>query len=480
MGMVCLAISFAALLGLSRSDVFRAAGLTVLVALVTIAVVRRETRRAGRAGLVSPISLFFVFWLVYIFVVGLGDFGRAGRDPLLPGGTHELLVAYAVCAVALLLVAVGYYVATYGSRFPRITELHRTTPLSRSTVYALLLVGWASRFIRFEQGSFGYLGWGTLSQSGLGSRLLQLADGLVPLVVAAVALELWQSRPVNPRWHRVLLTTNVLALALVSLGSGVKGQLLIDLVPVGIVYVISHGRLPLRAIVVLALLVVVEYSGVQAFRVDIANGNISSAHRRGIGPTVGAVVDRVGHSWSTKPPQDHLREAWDGFVNEYSATIRTLAIIVHDTPSDVPFLGARRLVVGPVFFLPSRTIGGGITTNVGGYVNTTYLRGAPGSSAPPTQPGDFYMSGGWPTLVLGELLVGIVLGLTWRLVGRSSSPRAWLIYAVLATTFATGGLDWFALVRTLIEFTIVYFPVARLLFPRSFERQDRNPAPVQG
>jgi hypothetical protein len=451
-----------------------------LVALLTIAVVRREMQRAGRAGLVSPISLFFMFWLVYIFVVGLGDFGHAAHDPLLPGGTHELLVAYVVCAVALLLVAVGYYVATHGSRFPRITELHRITPLSRSTVYALLLVGWTSRFVRFEQGSFGYLGWGTPNPSGLGARLLQLADGLVPLVVAAVALELWQSRPANPTWHRVLLTTNVLALALVSLGSGVKGQLLIDLVPVGIVYVISHGRLPLRAIVVLVLLVVVEYSGVQAFRVDIRNGDVNSANRRGIGPTVGAVVDRVSHSWSTKPPQDHFREAWDGFVGEYSVTIRTLAIIVHDTPSEVPFLGVRRLAVGPVFFLPSRALGGGVTTNVGGYVETTYLRGPPTSSAPATQPGDFYMSGGWSTLVLGELLVGIVIGVTWRLVGRSSSPRGWLIYAVLATTFATGGLDWFSLTRTLIEFSIVYLPVARLLFPRSSERQELNPAPVQG
>jgi Kef-type K+ transport system membrane component KefB len=90
------------------------------------------------------------------------------------------------------------------------------------------------------------------------------------------------------------------------------------------------------------------------------------------------------------------------------------------------------------------------------------------------------MSGGWLTLVLGELLVGIVIGLTWRFVGRSSSPRAWLVYAVLATTFANSGLDWFTLVRTLIEFTIFYLPVARLLFPRSFERQDPNPAPVQG
>jgi hypothetical protein len=168
-------------------------------------------------------------------------------------------------------------------------------------------------------------------------------------------------------------------------------------------------------------------------------------------------------------------------VNEYSVTIRTLAIIVRDTPSEAPFLGVRRLVVGPIFFLPSRALGGGHTTDVGGYVETTYLRGPPTSSAPATQPGDFYMSGGWSTLILGELLVGISIGLTWRLVGRSSSPRGWLIYAVLAgTLFATGGLDWFTLVRTLIEFTIVYLPVARLLFPRSFARQDPSPAPVQG
>jgi hypothetical protein len=466
--LVCLALAFALRLGFSDSDASRAAGLTIVVALVTIGVLRRERRHAGRAGLVSPISLFFVFWLAYIFVAGLGEFGAAGNDPLLPGGTHELLVAYAVSAAALVLVAVGYYVAIRGCQFPQITKLSRAAPLSRSTVYALLFVGWASRVIRFETGSFGYLGWATTSQ-GLPSRLLQLGDGLLPLVLAAVALELWRSHPADARWHRVVLVGNLVPLALLSLGSGVKGQLLTDLVPIGIVFVISRGRVPLRAFVVLALFVVIEYSGVQVFRTDISTGAVDSAHRQGIVSTVGAVVHRVAHSWSTAPPQDHLRQAWDGVASEYSATIRTLAIILHDTPGRVPFLGVRRLVVAPAIFVPSRALGG--VTNVGPYVETTYIRGPPTSSIPPTQPGDFFMSGGWEAVVLGEFVVGIIIGLTWRFVGRSSSPRGWVMYAVLATTFASAGLDWVSLVRTLLEFSIVYLPVASLLFPRRSEQR---------
>jgi hypothetical protein len=468
------------MLALSGSDASRAAGLTVFMVLVTIAVLGHERRRAGRAGLVSPISLFFVFWMLFIFGAGLSEFGPAGHDALLPGGTHELVLAYLVAAGALVLVAIGYYVGTHGMRFPRTAELRLRAPLSRSTVYVVLLVGWTSRVIRFQQGSFGYLGFGTISQ-GFFARLLQLADGLLPFVLAAVALELWQSRPKNARWHRVVLTTNVVALALVSIGSGVKGQLLVDLIPIGLVYVMTHGRLPLRAVVVIALLLVVEYGGVQAFRSDIGHGTVATSQRRGIVPTVGAVTGRIGHSWGTTSPQHHFVEAWNGVKTEYSATIRTLAIILHDTPRDAPFLGVRRLVIAPFVFLPTRALGGGIITgNVGGYVNTTYLRSTATSSAPPTQPGDFYMSGGWPTLVLGELLVGVLIGLTWRLTVRANSPRGWVMYAVLATTFATGGLDWFSLVRTLIEFTIVYLPVALLLFPRSSEWQDPNPAPVQG
>jgi hypothetical protein len=468
----CLILALASMLGLWGSDASRAAGLTLFMALVTIGVLRYERRRAGRAGLVSPISLFFVFWMLFIFGVGLSEFGPAGHDALLPGGTHELVVAYLVAAGALALVAIGYYAATHGIRFPQTTELRLSAPLSRSTVYVVLLVGWTSRVIRFQQGSFGYLGFGTISQGFL-ARLLQLADGLLPFVLAAVALELWQSRPVNPRWHRVLLTTNVVALALVSIGSGVKGQLLIDLIPIGLVYVITHGRLPLRAVLVIALLLVVEYGGVQAFRADISTGTIASPQRRGVVSTVGAVTGRIAQSWGTTPPQHHFVEAWDGVKNEYSATIRTLAIVLHDTPKEEPYIGDRRLVVAPFVFLPTRALGG-FPTNPGPYVSTAYLRSTPTSSTTATQPGDFFMSGGWPAVVLGELLVGIVIGLTWRLTVRANSPRGWVMYAVLATTFTNGGLEWYFLTRTLVEFTIVYLPVARLLFPRSSHQQDPN------
>jgi hypothetical protein len=205
------------------------------------------------------------------------------------------------------------------------------------------------------------------------------------------------------------------------------------------------------------------------FRSDISTGAIDLPHRHGVVSTVGSVVGRVSHSWSTAPPQDHLREAWDGIESEYSVTIRTLAVILHDTPSRVPFLGVRRLAVAPAIFLPSKALGG--VTNVGPYVETAYIGGPPTTSIPPTQPGDFYMSGGWVALVLGEVVVGIVIGLTWRFVGRSSSPRAWVMYAVLATTFASAGLDWVSLVRTLLEFLVVYLPVAFLLFPRGSEQR---------
>lgn len=78
--MVCLAMSLASWLGLSRSDASRASGLAAAFELLTFGVIRRERRQFGKAGLVSPISPFFAFWPVFIFVAGLGEFGRPVHD----------------------------------------------------------------------------------------------------------------------------------------------------------------------------------------------------------------------------------------------------------------------------------------------------------------------------------------------------------------------------------------------------------------
>lgn len=135
------------------------------------------------------------------------------------------------------------------------------------------------------------------------------------------------------------------------------------------------------------------------------------------------------------------------FVNEYSGINVSLAAILEKTPEEVPYLGVRRLFVYPIIFVPARLLLDKEPLEIGKYVNVNYLNGSALSSFPPTQPGDLFLSGGWPALVLGELAIGGILGLLWRTTGSKPYPRRWVLYGLLAPLFTNAGLDFGTLMR---------------------------------
>jgi hypothetical protein len=430
---------------------------------VLAAVVAWERNRWGRLGVASPLVLTAAGWYLFFFVAGIGAFSDSPSDPLLGFTSGPLRFGAFAIAVSLSAIALGYWLVTrrHGGRG---IEIRRET-VAWNALLICLGVGWAARIWRFETRAIGYLGYGE-NREGLVHRMLQLADGLLLLSFVVLAFEVWlstdASSPATKRARR-LLAINVGLVALTAMASGVKGQLISDLTPVGIVYLLTHHRVPWKPLAALGLYVVLLYGGVTDFRTDIAADNLTAQSRTGLLASTTQVVQRIGASWATKPPYEHVREAWEGVRDEYAGISRTLAIILRQTPRDVPELGVTRLVAYPVFFIPSSWMGD-LVLYPGGYVSVTYLGSTSTSASPPTQPGDFYMSGGWSALVAGEFAVGLLLGAVWRFTVKDGRQRRFVFYAFLSTLFVNAGLDWGTLARAVLQNGLVYLVVLTFLY----------------
>lgn len=447
----CLALAGAASLALFPSPRSLALSLAIIFAVVTLALVAWERRRWGTLGMGSPLTLTSVAWFVFFGIAGQGAFARASTDYRLGFEPMNLVAALGVCILSLVLAAIGYFLATRRLRLPARGPLRRLA-VKRWALYLLLAIAWTARLSLVTSGSYGFLGGE--SPTGLISRLVQLlgnglTTALVVLVVAAWSPSGVAGLPrLKAKW---LLVANLAPLALVSLASGFKAQLFTEVVPLIVAFLLVRGRLPWRWLALLVVYLIVVYTGVESYRDGIVGGTIDNQERAGIVNSIGTPLGQVAEGWTSETPFEHGRSFWRHLTGEYSGLLRNLAIIVHRSPEEVPHLGNRRLVSGPVFFLPTSVLGEG-DVSPGRYVNVVYLDSTATSSSPPTQPGDFYLSGGWSSVVVGQLLVGLFMGGVWRLtVLRRHTLVGVVVYATASAAFVGAGLDWGTLTRGLLQ-----------------------------
>lgn len=464
----CLFLAAAAGAVLAGGDLANGLALVILMGCFALVAVKTERARWGQIGLISPLALYGVSWFLYFGVFGVGAFDARYPIALRP---EQILVAMAVGLGSLLLITIGYRVATAGlaSTSQRFVG-DATQPISSaSAVYACLALGWAARLYRFETGTFGYLGFGNQS-GGLVYRIISLTDGLLIVALVILAMAAWSHNgdpSITRRGARILLAINIMPLiVLTGVASGVKGQLITDLMPVGLMFIILKNRLPWKVILLIFVYLLLLYSGAERFRADIASGVVVSDERHGLIPAASAAFERIAASWTTESPERHVQDLWQGITTEYAATPSNLALIIDQTPRFVPFIGVKRLFTAPLFFVPYRYLGDP-HSNIGGYFAQRYLNDY-NSSVFPTQPGDLFMSGGWAAVAAGEIAVGILLGLVWRLIVlRKLSARSMILYIVLASQFFNAGLDWGSLSRGTLQYIIFYGAILTLLLRES-------------
>lgn len=460
----------------SANPVVQALGPAAAFVLLAGVAVTRERRRYGSFGVASPISLFTVFWFLYLGVMGLGTF-RLPSTALLGLTDRAILDALWLAVLSLLMVYLGYEVVTRrpARRRSGLGRAQSTLDCSPLGLAAALLVGWTATVYLFVKHQSGYLQYGQPAPSGVIHLLIYMGAGLVPLSLAVLSAVVWSDQvwpSISRSSARILLFANIPPLVLISLATGVKGQLITYLTPMGIVYVLLRGRIPWKAVTLMAVYLVASFGGIQQYRTSIATGQLSTTQASGLLGPVEASIGKIGSSWTTGSITSHVETFWKNVSAEYSGTPQDLALIMTRTPSPTPYLSPQRYLAGPLFFLPSSTVtpaGFDLTS----YMSATYVGTGPHTSAPTTQPGDFYMSGGIPLVIGGELVVGLLIGVLWRALSPSASRlQATVLYAVVAVSFVSAGLDFVGLVRGALQALLLYGVCCKVLMPQRSRAAD--------
>lgn len=461
---------------LSSNPLFHGIALALLHVALSVFVVRAELARRWRWAVVSPIGIIAAAWTGFLAVPAIGAYGPARADPLLGYNQGYITLALAVSLVALGLLYLGYRLGTRRCLLSGPSDpVSLRARISVRHLVALITVGWAARLYLIQQGAYGYIEFGRVS-SGLGVSILDFASGLAPFGLALLTWQALQSASSAERRHaRVFLAFLAVPLVLSALISGFKAQLLTDMMPALLVYLAIRRRLPRAVAVGCVAFLVLSYVGVETFRADIAQGNISFAQSEGAAAAATAVVGRVATGITNTSVGDQIRSFTKHFVSSFRGMSRNLGVILHRTPDEIPELGLRRYLRAPLFFLPIDVVSPE-KMPVGQYVNVVYLNGQATSSSPPTQPGDLYLSGGWPALVVGQLLFGWLLARLWLWV-QQGQPQRLLLYALLAASLVNTGEDLGNLLRAGAQTMVVYGAAIAWLFgtlnvgPRALSRQ---------
>lgn len=464
-GPTALAVcALACLLFVSSRPLFHGLALVLLHVLLSVIVIRAERARGWSWAEVSPIGIISVSWTVFLALPALGAYGPARSDYRL--GFHEgnITLALLLSLSAMGLLYLGYRVGTRRWKPSSPSHTGHHTPARVRHLAVLLVVGWGARLYLIQNGAFGYIEFGRV-QSGLTVSILDLASGLVPFALAVLTWEaLRQDSLAEGRRAQVLLAVVAVPLVVSAMIAGFKAQLFTDLTPALLVYVAIRRRVPRAIALCLAAYLVLTYTGVQAYRADIAEGHISFAQGEGVGAAATAVVNRVAAGITSNSVGQQARSLADHYANSFAGMSRNLGVILHRTPDDIPLLGIQRYLRAPLFLAPIDMLEPDHMP-VDQYVNVVYLEGPPTSSSPPTQPGDLYMSGGLLAVVAGELLLGWLLGRLWLWV-QGGHPERLLLYAFLGAMLVNAGEDVGNLVRGGLQAALIYGTATAWLFGR--------------
>lgn len=434
--------------------------------VLAIYVWRRLAPQLGAWGMVSPLVLVTLCWTALLAIPGLAAYSAAAGDSRLGFDPNMITVALAVSLGALVLIAAGFLFAH--RRLPATLVPARNAiqdlPLWRPVV-VLLILGLLARVALVQQGVYGYLSFGQADAS-IALSLLRTLSGLLPLSVAAATLLVLVERdPTRRRRATRLLVAAALPVMVFGLVAGLKAQIFTDLTPAMVVYVAVRRRLPVALLAALAGFLVLSYVGVETYRSDIAGGVIDAQQRRSVTRANEAVVARVVRGVTSEPVHEQALRFGEHFTDSFSGIARILATVIHRTPDEIPHLGYRRLLRGPLFFVPGGLVSPG-EKPIGQYVNQDYLDGTVTSSAPPTQPGDLFISGGWPAVVVGQFLVGLLLGVLWWWVLAGGRERL-IIYAALSPALVNAGTDVANLMRGMLQGLVAYSVLTLVIFGRA-------------
>jgi hypothetical protein len=404
----------------------------VALSIATLGVLLAVGRRSRDA--LSPLGLAAIFYLLGYAAGGLYFWlDPRPRTPLLeelpyPPTHSSLTAAIWIATLAWVTFVIGYW----ANPLRRLVRAIPRPPSTRSVpslpllVAPLLLAGWAARLSLVAGGRYFHRPFDELVATG--SSYVIYVVGSFPLVATALvgAYYYLNAREPNTKRYRNAFLGMAAIELLWAIPTGSRGQMVGVLMMLVVVGYYGTARIPVRAVVTVAILVVfVIFPFVLYYRNDSTDYRLAP----------GAAFSSAAPKTFDRPPNDVAAEGLVATFSRFS-DVASLAEIVSREPSYSSRKPGETLVwtvegLLPRAILPSKADPGLFGNEFG----RTYGLNTPNNyitSIAVTQPGELYMNYG----VLGVLLM-LAVGAAYRSIAdylgaRGDDPGILAIYAALS------------------------------------------------
>jgi hypothetical protein len=434
--------------------------------------------RLDGLGLASwRIGPWALAWGALAFGLATLSWNRAQAGPSALIADASIVRALWMIGAAFALLATGYCVGpcrVLASRAGRAADglSSRYTDQLRSPLvpWALAGAGLTAQFgYAFLTGHFGYVGNSAASVSTASgySQYLAVIGECMPLSVVTAAIRACHVRTTGARITLAGLFGAAIAAGAVA---GGKESFVVAILAVIIPYSVIRRRLPTGAIVgavLVFLLIVIPFN--QAYRTTARGAvTLSTSQAISAAPAIAAqVVDRdislsvLGGSAS--------------YLSERIRTIDTPAIIMQQTPAQIPYASPVQLLVAPFADLIPRILWPGKPILAPGYeISQEYFQ-LPAqivTSSDVTPEGDLYRHGGWIPLIVGMFLLGGVIRILDEVTDLRRGVHGVFLIILLFPSIVEAGSDCAALLAGIPGMVLLWLAVVRL----SFTRQTGRPA----
>ena len=379
------------------------------------------------------------------------------------------LVAVGMTAwLAAYLIGPGRLIGKAVARWTGALQKRYTEDIRGSAPWLLYAIGSAARIILIlSTARIGYVGSAastTTTASWYDHGLISLAF-CAPVGVATAVLSALR-RSGGGRWASVAVLIS--AEAAFALISGDKTPFAVLILAVVIPYTAVRGGLPwkllaLAAIVFFAVVTPFNHSYRQTARTGTATISAQQAVNAAPGLLGGTLSGGSGLT------TQFLTSVND--VLSRSQYIVVVAIIMQETPGEIPYIPKSQMFTGivsgmiPRLIWPGKPIDGG-----GAELQNAYFDGSAKRTAIAfTIIGSLYVYGGWGPLVLGMLLVGFLFRIIDDIIDVRRNPHTVFISLFFFQPLVTIEASW---VSTVL-FVVLFIPIWVLTVALAFQPRRR-------
>lgn len=383
---------------------------------------------AHRNGMLIPAGVIIIWTVGY----GVASISWRYPDDLRNVTARGLQVehvptALALAAIGLLAWQVGYLAFHFrwiemlisgltGWATDNVSPARSEYKLVR--VCVIYLAGVASRLGLIALDRFAFLTSDLQAAVSTSSPINSVLSGLAYLATVGFFMLAYRSFKYPSRLQTCLLTAFTIVEMSFGLLSGLRSEVILRFVALGLIYFIVRGRIPLRIVVIAVLSVIVLTPFIDTYRTEVRENNDTKLTTN---QAMQIIPETLATTVSEIEPTD-LIGAPNDFITQRLRFIDEIAIVVQRTPDEFPYIDATdSLVEAAGVFVPRVVWADKPIYTIGLQYARDYWNQpeASISSRSPGFLGESYLRGGW----VGVLALMPLLGGAMAATNRALSTR---------------------------------------------------------